>query len=552
MRRAGSRYWWILSLVVAVVLGTMGWTGTLRDLYLRRPRSAHRPARIVVVTLDTMHVDFLGAYNPSVDFTPNLDELARHGIRFARAYAPVPLTLPSHSSLFTGLSPLTHGVMLNGDRLADARTTLAEILSQEGYRTAAFVSLGVLKPAFGLDQGFENYDAEFDKRQGLSHQTADEIVGKTMRWVEANKNQEFFLWVHLSDTHAPYAAVDAPPNAELRLDGTVLGSWNLTRKEMNRVTFKLPPGTHTLEWLSLRPPEQEGDSGPVLRLTFLRSAALEALATQPVPTSEEEMALDPSYSLTLENRSAQPTTVRLAFRGRLAKASRDEILEQYRLEVAYVDRHFGRLRQFFRDLELDEETLWFVVSDHGEGLFRHGEILGHAKFAFEDQLRIAWVMTGRGLPRGLVVSDVAVRTEDVLPTLLAHLRLDGYSPADGVSRKACWSWRGCPPTEPWWAYAADGTGVLRAVAGYAWPYKMLWRSQWMERQPPPGRYLFNLDEDPGESFDLLGSGSDELPALVVLDGGLERRRRTFEKALAERPVEASEEHLEMLKSLGYL
>ena len=97
---------------------------------------------VVVITLDTTRADRIGCYGYEHAETPNIDALAARGTRFARAYAPVPLTIPSHATLFTGLLPPSHGLRDNGDqRLSDQAVTLAEHLDDAGWRAAIIASI---------------------------------------------------------------------------------------------------------------------------------------------------------------------------------------------------------------------------------------------------------------------------------------------------------------------------------------------------------------------------------------------------------------------------
>jgi hypothetical protein len=123
---------------------------------------------VVIITVDTTRADHVGCYgNRSVE-TPVIDQLARDGILFAQAITPSPSTLPSHSSLLTGLYPSHHGVRANGTfRLAEKVTTLAEILKQKDYCTGTVISAFVLDSRFGLDQGFDFYHDDLTK--GMQH-----------------------------------------------------------------------------------------------------------------------------------------------------------------------------------------------------------------------------------------------------------------------------------------------------------------------------------------------------------------------------------------------
>jgi len=116
------------------------------------------PARVLLVTWDTVRADQTGPYGADEAATPGLDALARKGVVFERAYAPTPITLPSHTSLLTGVAPPAHGVRDNRVfRLRAEARLLSEALKEQGFRTAAFVGSYILDPKYGLDQGFERY-----------------------------------------------------------------------------------------------------------------------------------------------------------------------------------------------------------------------------------------------------------------------------------------------------------------------------------------------------------------------------------------------------------
>lgn len=117
---------------------------------------------VVLITLDTLRPDHLGCYGYASIRTPHIDQLATAGTRFTQAFTPVPVTLPSHTSLLTGMFPLATGVHdFTGNRVPAGTATLAKILHDRGYSTAAFVGAPVLDSRFGLDQGFDTYFDHF-------------------------------------------------------------------------------------------------------------------------------------------------------------------------------------------------------------------------------------------------------------------------------------------------------------------------------------------------------------------------------------------------------
>jgi arylsulfatase A-like enzyme/tetratricopeptide (TPR) repeat protein len=169
-------------------------------------------ANVILISLDTTRADHLGCYGSSEARTPAIDGLARRGVLFSQAASPAPLTLPSHSSIMTGLYPTYHGVRLNGTTaLSQEQTTLAEALSDNGYQTGAFVGAFVLDGRWGLNQGFRVYDDQFDLRKvkqldlAAVQRPANQVMDAALRWLDGHKNGPFFAWIHLYDPHTPYA-----------------------------------------------------------------------------------------------------------------------------------------------------------------------------------------------------------------------------------------------------------------------------------------------------------------------------------------------------------
>ncbi len=171
--------------------------------------TARRPD-IVLVTLDTTRADRIGAYGYDKAGTDWIDAKAAAGMRFTRAYSVQPLTIPSHSSIFTGLWPWRHGVRSNGDSvLPDDVTTLTERLEAGGWQTVASVSAFVTSRAWGFSQGFDTYFDEMPKSEaGAWHQErpARPVIDDAVSWLEsdAKADSPVFMWVHLYDAHFPY------------------------------------------------------------------------------------------------------------------------------------------------------------------------------------------------------------------------------------------------------------------------------------------------------------------------------------------------------------
>jgi arylsulfatase A-like enzyme/Flp pilus assembly protein TadD len=175
--------------------------------------SAERDAlpNVVVITVDTLRADHLGCYGYKNIHTPNIDALAADGVRFERAYTPVPITLPSHSVIFTGTYPTASGMHdFSGNRLGAQSVTLASTLKERGFKTGAVVASAVLDSRFGLNRGFDFYYDHFDFNR-LQESNLDEmerpgniVADVTLDWLRQSASQPFLLWMHLYDPHFPY------------------------------------------------------------------------------------------------------------------------------------------------------------------------------------------------------------------------------------------------------------------------------------------------------------------------------------------------------------
>ena len=172
------------------------------------PASSPQRPNVLLVTIDTLRADHVGCYGAADAETPTLDALAAQGTRFESALAPTPLTLPSHTSILTGLEPPRHGVRHNGlYRLADGVETLAERLRGAGYATGAVIGAAVLSRRYGLARGFDSYDDALDgsraAQSGFHERTAEQVTELARAWLDP-PHEPFFLWLHYYDPHLAY------------------------------------------------------------------------------------------------------------------------------------------------------------------------------------------------------------------------------------------------------------------------------------------------------------------------------------------------------------
>ncbi len=207
--RSRSRRWWIAAAALALLALPAGLA--VRSWILSRATQKRSPdLNVILITIDTLRADHVGAYGAGLARTPVLDSLASEGACFEHCVAQTPLTLPSHTSLLSSTYPQFNQVRDNGGfQVPGALTLVSETLKERGMATAAFIGAFVLHGKWGLNQGFDTYSDRFDPaRYGKilleNEKRADEVLGDARKWLEKQGKRRFFVWIHLYDPHSPY------------------------------------------------------------------------------------------------------------------------------------------------------------------------------------------------------------------------------------------------------------------------------------------------------------------------------------------------------------
>jgi choline-sulfatase len=469
-RRTGSaaRFWirsWLLASLLAAIGAGAGCRrqvgGELGDL----PGDLRREdLNVLLVTLDTTRADRIGVYGRPLGTshaeTPALDRLASEGAIFTQASSVTPLTLPAHSTIFTGLLPGAHGVRDNGGfRLAEERRTLAEVFSAAGFHTGGFVSAYVLDHKWGIAQGFERYYDDFDleKAKTLSlgeiQRPGDETIAKATEWIDGlatDKGARFFAWVHLYDPHTPYTPPEpyrsrypkAVYNAEIAWTDSLVGRLldHLSSRGLRERTIVMVVGDHG---------EGLGDHGEVEHGFFIYrptswvpllidapySAARHRVVETPVghqdlaPTLLELAGVTPAAGAGLEPGQGRSLVTLLA-----GGADPPDALPRGYSEIFLPRLHYGwsELRSLRKDrwhfIEAPRPELYDVLADPGE-----------TRNLADEERRVV-----RELRAGLAALDATVRApaagsapveedEETMRALAALGYIGGQAPDTGKS-----------------------------------------------------------------------------------------------------------------------
>lgn len=182
------------------------------------PTASPSTDHVVIITIDTLRADRVGAYGYARASTPAIDGIAKNGVLFERAFAAAPITQTSHATLLTGRYPQGHGARHNGMRIGDTVPTLAERFKAAGFATGAFVAAFPLDKRFGLARGFDTYsDTMPADAQGrpANERAGRVVVDEAVAWLASTQGRRVFLWVHLFEPHAPYGDPSNPSFAGL-------------------------------------------------------------------------------------------------------------------------------------------------------------------------------------------------------------------------------------------------------------------------------------------------------------------------------------------------
>lgn len=295
------------------------------------------PDHVILITIDTLRADHLSCYSDTAPPTPNIDQLAKDGVRFAHTIAPSPWTLPSLASIVTGLYPDTHLITHRFAQLSNELVTMAEFLRADGYATAATVENLYLMPNYNFTQGFDLYRSfppQVPPRRGgvgslivrsyverLEDRVAvEDQVDDLLKRIARNRNSKSFFWLHTFDPHYPYA----PP-------------------------VRFHPA-----------------SPPAKRIGYAYDLLLKVVADEITLTSAEQAWIG----------------------------------ELYKAEVRYIDEQIGRLIDGLRILGVYDKTLIILTSDHGEEFWDHGGY-EHGHTLYQELLEVPLIIKAPRIPKGL-------------------------------------------------------------------------------------------------------------------------------------------------------
>jgi arylsulfatase len=455
--------------------------------------TTHRPS-FILISIDTLRADHLGSYGYERDTSPHLDQFASRAIRFERAIAPAPWTLPSHLAMLTGSHPYDVGIVDINSSLPATLPTLASLLERAGYQTAAFVDSaprGMIGAERGFDRGFDRYQhAPHAETTGPKYDVAL-TVDAGIDWLrERNSDEPFFLFLHTKSVHS----APARDYAHGRTDAPYVAPPPFGSQF-------LPKGSTQFLWHESR--EQSGAK-------YLRHLNKQLARGEMSPSDFSEK-------------------------------KRAELIALYDGGIRYVDDHFGRLMRALQELGLSSDTVIIVAADHGEAFLEHYYLL-HRE-VFDTQISVPLMVFDPADPLPSVRKELASLL-DIAPTILARA---GISPGTALLGRNLLEVRdGTIRPRKLFSYSKLTQDPI--YEGYALEdgrYRLIYHKHldWDQFRVE----LFDRLNDPDERSPL--EGKDDLKQ-VLLAQLFERMSATQAHSRSE--IELDQKTLENLRALGYV
>ncbi len=435
---------------------------------LSEATSAKSLPNVVLVSLDTLRADFLGTYGHPNEISQHIDAIAASGTVFDKCISQSSWTRPAHFAMLASRYPGFSILQYNEKycRISTDVLTLAELLKENDYLTAAFTGGGYMGRKSGFEQGFDYYVSYGRRFEPNLRPVTD--------WLEEHADSRFFLFLHNYNAHNPY---DPPDDAKARFANT-------------------------------SPAACEG-------VTF---------------STEDSLS------------------------GRISRCQKDPdvaayIKGIYAAEVFHVDRLFGSVVSHLKRLGVFEDTIFLITSDHGEGLFDHGES-NHVTTMYQELIHVPLILSGPGIPADTRIEDT-VQLLDVAPTLLDLLGLE--IPNDFQGRSLVPLLRG-PASARSKAFSATSWDRSMAFAEskpHSFSAAALDDDKKLIRnlgESADTAELYDIRSDPGELRQL----EDSVPWQEGLDGALNSWLRTLSQQNQCENVAMDPTTMEELKALGYL
>jgi len=384
-------------------------------LFFRGSSKEIKDFNVIFISLDTTRYDYIDTGKGAKAFTPELKRFSQSSVVFENAFSASSQTLPSHLVAFTSYLPYDLGVLCNEDSYDGSHKMIQQVFQGLSYNSAAIISLGTLDSGTGLEKGFQEFKDDLFE-DGIFFVPAEKITSEAISLLQNIKNRRFFLFVHYSDPHTPYASPEVEGLFEIYLDGKLVAEFNSYRGAILKKAVPISPGNHILE---LKAKHNFED------FSYFIIRGLEASQGCSLNVDNLEYSKELYGGSYLMRRPEGHLNIRCQKEGYLKISQiipilkKRAALELYRKEVEYMDLHIGKILNTLEKSGLMKKTIIVIFGDHGEGHGERENFFGHARFLNRQFIHVPLIIWLPGVDGRRIHDHVSLLC--ISPTVLEFL-----------------------------------------------------------------------------------------------------------------------------------
>lgn len=384
-------------------------------LFFRGSSKEIKDFNVIFISLDTTRYDYIDTGKGAKAITPELKKFSQGSVVFENAFSASSQTLPSHLAVFTSYLPYDLGVLCNEDSYDGHHKMIQQVFQGLSYHSAAIISLGTLDSGTGLEKGFQEFKDDLFE-DGIFFVPAEKITSEAISLLQNIKNRRFFLFVHYSDPHTPYASPEVEGLFEIYLDGKLVAEFNSYRGAILKKAVPISPGNHILE---LKAKHNFED------FSYFIIRGLEASQGCSLNVDNLEYSKELYEGSYLMRRPEGHLNIRCQKEGYLKIfqiipiLKKRAALELYRKEVEYMDLHIGKFLDTLEKSGLMKKTIIVIFGDHGEGHGERENFFGHARFLNRQFIHVPLIIWLPGVDGRRIHDHVSLLC--ISPTVLEFL-----------------------------------------------------------------------------------------------------------------------------------
>ena len=452
-------------------------------LFFRGSSKEIKDFNLILISLDTTRYDYIDTGKGAKAFTPELKRLSQDSVVFENAFSVSSQTLPSHLAVFTSHFPHNLGVFCNEDNYDGCHMMIQQIFQELGYHTAAIISLGTLASGTGFEKGFQVFKDDLFE-DGIFFVPAEKITLKAINLLQNIKNRKFFLFVHYSDPHTPYAPPEVEGLFEIWLDGKLAVEFNSYRGAILKKAIPLSAGNHNLA-LKVRHDFEDFCYFIIRRLEVSQECSLNVknLEYSKELYGGSYLMRNPESHVNIKCQKDGYLKIFQIIPILKKKAA----LELYKKEVEYMDVHIGKILDTLEKSGLGKKTIIVIFGDHGEGHGERENYFGHTKFLNRQFIQIPLMMRFPGVEGKRISHPVSCIS--ITPTILEFLgiRDESFNKRESLLKGLQ---KGNFKERLIYSFTSNPASELNKISIIKWPYQGI---SYLEQDTLRKHELYNLE-----------------------------------------------------------